>query len=104
KDNDLVVGTHGRSVWIFDDLTPVREYTPKIGEQEVHLFPVQPAIRWRYHSELEGGGEKAAGDNPPKGAVIDYWLKNKPKDPIALEVLDARGALVTKLSSKEENA
>jgi photosystem II stability/assembly factor-like uncharacterized protein len=102
KDNDLVVGTNGRSIWIFDDLTPIRQMTAALAEQEVHLFPVQPAVRWRYHSPVESAHLRAAGDNPPQGAMIHYYLKKKPKDPLTLEILDANGAVINKLSSKEE--
>jgi hypothetical protein len=101
KDNDLVVGTHGRSVWIFDDLTAVREMSAKIAAQEVHVFEPQPAIRWRYHSGLETG-EKGA-DNPPKGVIVNYYLRKKPKDPLKLEISDPAGTVVATLSSKEED-
>src|SRR5262249_23397124 len=100
KDNDLVVGTNGRSIWIFDDLTPIRDMAPKIGEQEVHLFSVPPALRWRYHEPITSSHRKQAGENPPRGAIISYFLKKKPKDPISLEILDAQGAVVRTLSSK----
>jgi photosystem II stability/assembly factor-like uncharacterized protein len=101
KDNDLVVGTHGRSIWIFDDLTPIRDMSPKIAEQDAYLFAVQPAIRWRYHSGIYGDADKGF-DNPPKGAIVNYYLKKKPKDTITLDVLDAKGSIVATLSSKEE--
>jgi photosystem II stability/assembly factor-like uncharacterized protein len=99
KDNDLVLGTHGRSIWIFDDLTPVREYTPKIAAEPVYLFPVQPAVRYRTHASYAGKGE---GDNPLQGAVVHYFLKEKPKKPITLEIVDAKGAPIAKLTSEEE--
>ncbi|MCI0683152.1 MAG: hypothetical protein L0Y71_13705 [Gemmataceae bacterium] len=101
KDNDLVVGANGRSIWILDDLTPLRQWSPKIA-QGTHLFPTQPAIRWRYHGENYAGEDRIPGDNPPKGAVIHYHLDRKPKDDITLEILDAKGALVRKLTSKKE--
>lgn len=104
KDNDLVVGTNGRSVWIFDDLTPIREMSPKIAAGESHLFPEQPAVRWRYHSPVFTPSGKTAGANPPKGAIVNYWLKAKPKDPITLEILDAKGERVTLLTSKKDEA
>ncbi|HEY1859041.1 MAG TPA: hypothetical protein VGG61_01730, partial [Gemmataceae bacterium] len=99
KGDDLVLGTHGRSIWIFDDLTPLREYTPKLADEPVHLFPVQPAVRYRTHASYAGKGD---GDNPPQGAVVHYMLKEKPKKPIALEILDAKGVSVAKLSSEED--
>jgi photosystem II stability/assembly factor-like uncharacterized protein len=101
KNNDLVVGTMGRSIWIFDDLTPLRQWTKPFRADTVHLFPSFPAIRWRYHGPSFGGG-KGAGENPPAGVVIDYYLQKKPKDPISLEILDTKGGLVRKLSSIPE--
>lgn len=101
KDNDLVVGTNGRSIWILDDLTPLRQWSPKVAHG-THLFVTQPAIRWRYHGENYAGEDRIPGDNPPKGAVIHYHLDRKPKDEITLEILDAKGALVRKLTSKKE--
>jgi photosystem II stability/assembly factor-like uncharacterized protein len=101
KNNDLVVGTHGRSVWILDDLTPLREMSPQIAGADSHLFPVQPAIRYRYHPPFHA---KGIGQNPPAGAIIDYYLKAKPNKPITLEIRDAQGALVTTLKSKPKKA
>jgi photosystem II stability/assembly factor-like uncharacterized protein len=97
KNNDLVVGTHGRSVWILDDLTPLREMSPQVAAKNAHLFPVEPAIRYRYHA---GFHAKAIGQNPPAGAIIDYYLKAKPKEVIRLEVVDAQGNVVTTMKSK----
>jgi photosystem II stability/assembly factor-like uncharacterized protein len=97
KNNDLVVGTHGRSVWILDDLTPLRQMSPQIAGTDSHLFPTQPAVRYRYRPPFHA---KAIGQNPPAGAIVNYYLKAKPKEPIALEILDAKGALINTLKSK----
>jgi photosystem II stability/assembly factor-like uncharacterized protein len=103
KDNDLVVGTNGRSVWVFDDLTPLRELAPDVTKEDAHLFAGQPAYRYRYAGTVEGGlGGKRAGDNPPQGAVVQYYLKTRPKGDLKLEVVDAAGAVVRTLSSKEK--
>jgi len=101
KGNDLVVGTHGRSIWIFDDLTPVREWSPKLAATNVHLFQPTEAIRWRYHS---GPREKNSGENPPRGAAMYLWLKEKPKGEVKLEILDARDRVVRTLSSTAPEA
>src|SRR5262249_6471780 len=50
KDNDLVVGTNGRSIWVLDDLTPLREMSPTVAAQDVYLFPARDAIRYRLAS------------------------------------------------------
>ena len=101
KDNDLVVATNGRSIWILDDLTPLRQWSPKLA-QGAHLFPTQPAIRWRYHGENYAGEDRLPGENPPKGALIQYYLDRKPKDEITLEILDAKGSIVQTISSKKQ--
>jgi photosystem II stability/assembly factor-like uncharacterized protein len=99
KDNDLVVGTHGRSVWIFDNLNSLREMSPSITSEPVHLFATQPTVRWRYHSPFHS---RSIGQNPAVGAVIDYFLKEKPKGQIKLEIHDAGGALVDTFTSKPD--
>jgi photosystem II stability/assembly factor-like uncharacterized protein len=99
KDNDLVLGTHGRSVWVLDDLTAVREWSPEVARKDMHLFPPQPAYRYRYHVAFGG---KPIGTNPPVGVPIQYALKQKPKDVITLEVLDPQGKQVVLLKSKEK--
>jgi photosystem II stability/assembly factor-like uncharacterized protein len=102
KNDDLVIGTNGRSCWILDDLTPIREWS-KRPAKEPHLFPVQPTTRWRYHGENYAGEDRIPGDNPPKGAVLHYVLPMKPKDDIVLEIFDEKGTLVQKLSSKKSD-
>lgn len=101
KDNDLVVGTSGRSVWIFDDLTPIRNWSRK-PEKGPYLFAVQPATRWRYQGETVAGDDRIPGENPPKGAIINYFLDKKPKDGVRLEVFDSAGKLVRTLTAKKE--
>ncbi len=96
--DDLVVGTLGRSAWILDDLTPVREMSSEIEAKTEHLFAPMPVVRWRYAS-APYGSDDGAGSNPPKGAIITYSLAKKPEGEVTLEVLDADGVLVRKLSS-----
>jgi photosystem II stability/assembly factor-like uncharacterized protein len=104
KDNDLVVGTNGRSIWILDDLTPVRElrryYAGPQFQKAVELFPAQPAVRWRYHNAIHSPADRSRGANPPRGAILHYALKDK-VEAIRLEILDADGRLVRQLTSKE---
>lgn len=100
KDDDLVVGTNGRSLWILDDLTPLRTLPPAAAGAGPTLLPPRPAIRWRYHSAVARVGDAPAGKNPPPGATLHYYLPRKPTGPITLEVLDAQGNLVAKLASK----
>ena len=102
KDNDLVVATHGRSLWVLDDLTPVRETTAAVKKKAVHLFPVQTATRW-YTSW--GGPTRefhphVSGDNPDTGAVIWYHLGPDFKGELKLEILDAKGTVVAEATGK----
>jgi photosystem II stability/assembly factor-like uncharacterized protein len=99
KDDDLVLGTHGRSIWILDDLTPIRDWSRAIAAEPVHLFPVRPAIRWEARASLQ---EEGAGENPPEGALINYALKAKPEGDIKMEILDAAGTVVRTLTSVKE--
>ena len=105
KGDDLVVATHGRSFWILDDLSPLRQLSEKMANDDVHLYAPEPAYR------LRGGGFFAAlarrfpvGANPPGGAVIDYYLKTAPKEKeeVTLEILDAHGKTIRKFSSQEK--
>jgi hypothetical protein len=96
KDQSLVVGTHGRSIWILDDLVPVRELSTQLVQRDVHVFTAPDAIRWRYAATPR---PKGAGENPPRGATIYYFLKAKPKGEMTLEILDAAGRPVRRLTS-----
>lgn len=96
--DDLVVATLGRSAWILDDLTPVREMSPEIAAEAAYLFAPPPTVRWRY-AAAPYGSRAGAGENPPEGAVISYSLAAEPEGEISLEVLDAEGGLVRRLSS-----
>ena len=99
KDDKLVLGTHGRSMWIFDDLEAVREPLPASATANgLYVFPVSDAVRWSYSNQAYRGGWTSP--NPPGGARVYYWLKEEPKGDVTLEVLDASGKLVNILSSK----
>jgi len=99
KDDNLVVGTHGRSIWVLDDLQPVRELSPAIEAKPAHLFAPAPATMWAYSS---GNRERPAGQNPARGAVIHYWVKDEIKTPLTIEIADAAGRVVRTLSSEPE--
>jgi hypothetical protein len=94
KDNDLVAATHGRSFWILDDVSPLRQVADGVAPADFHLFKPATAVKLHYPSQVER--RLPVGDNPPAGAVIDYYLKNKPSDTetITLEVLTEDGKLI----------
>lgn len=102
KDNDLVVGTHGRSIWILDDLTPVRDATPALAKKAAHLFAVQPATAWRttWGGPTSGFTPHAAGQNPDTGAVVWYSLGTDFKGDVTVEVLDDKGTVIATAKGK----
>ena len=100
KDDDLVVATHGRSFWVLDDVTPLRQVGAQSASADVILYQPQTALRLHYPQEFDR--RQPVGDNPPPGAIIDYYLKTAPKDEVVLEVLDAQGKIVRRISSKEK--
>ncbi len=83
RDNDLVVGTHGRSIWILDDLTPLVEWS-RSRPQVAHVFPIRPSTIFQYWKDTSYRGQAAyAGENPPFGALITYYL---PRDTESAEL------------------
>ena len=100
KDDDLIVATHGRSFWALDDVSPLRQMTAATQNEDVHLFQPRPTVRFHGPGFFITSGIPA-GMSPPAGAVIQYSLKEAPKDPITLEILDAQGKGVRKFSSKK---
>jgi len=77
KDRDVVIGTHSRGFWILDDVTPLRQVTDDVARAAAHLFSVTPVYR---NLGARGGGRpvRNLGQNPPRGVVVTYYLKEKP--------------------------
>ena len=97
-DDDLAVATHGRSFWILDDLSPLRQVSSSIAAEDAHLFTPETAVRTR-----EGHFNPRrypVGENPPSGAILYYYLKDAPKDPAKLELLDADGKVIRSYTSE----
>jgi photosystem II stability/assembly factor-like uncharacterized protein len=103
KDDDLVVATHGRSFWILDDITPLRQWEPKVLEAEAHLFEPQTAVRvrWNANTDTPLPPDEPSGQNPPDGAILDYHLKAAARGPVSLEIVDAAGRSVRRISSDD---
>ncbi len=101
--NDVVAGTHGRSIWILDDITPLRQYDEVAYDGGHFLFTPQTAVRvrWNMFSDTPLPPEEPAGENPPDGAVFDYFL-NAPASKVSLEVMDADGTTIRRFSSDDE--
>jgi photosystem II stability/assembly factor-like uncharacterized protein len=101
-DNDLIVGTHGRSFWILDDIAPLRE-VKSLSTSEAHLFTPAPAFRIQRdtYTDTPLPPDEPFAANPPDGAILDYYLPHA-SSPVTLEILDARGQLVRKFSSTDK--
>jgi photosystem II stability/assembly factor-like uncharacterized protein len=102
KDDDIVVGTHGRSFWILDNITSLRQLNNAQAKTSTILFKPQNTyrVRWSMYPDTPVPQEEAAGQNPPDGAMIDYYLDAKASN-VSLEILDATGKLVRKYSSND---
>ncbi len=128
-NDDLVIGTHGRAIWIVDDLTPLREVARNGAPAAAYLFPprdtvrILPGIDWSedtpgfvnylggvgggYRSKLNDLGQNErtyldTGENPPRGAVLSWYLSEAPETPLALTITNASGETVRTFSSRLE--
>ena len=101
--DDLIVATHGRSFWILDDLTLLRQINDQIAKSPAFLFQPQEALRWHWNRNPDTPlpPETSAGKNPPDGAIIDYYLAAAANGPVALEIMDSSGATVRRYASSD---
>ena len=101
KDDDIVIGTHGRSFWILDNITPLRQLKVN-APTATTLYKPQQAIRvrWNMNTDTPLPPEEAAGENPPDGAVIDYYLNNNEEE-VQLDILNDKGTLIRRFSNKD---
>jgi len=99
KDDDLVLATHGRSFWILDDVSPLRQFADTVAKEDLHVY--QPATAYRLHVGEAPKRAFFAGKNPPIGAVIYYYLRLAPKGEVKIEVLDAGGSVIRDYSSNK---
>lgn len=97
RDTDLVLATHGRGIWILDNIAALQELTPEVVTSVAHLFTIEPARMIRYSNPKAHQGDMVfRGQNPPAGAIIDYFLGLDGLVP-TLTVHDASGRLVRQL-------
>ncbi len=93
--NDLVISTYGRGFWILDDITPIQQMTADVLNSPAHLFTVHPAYRFRGITvPYASSDDPVAGQNPPYGASINYFLKSAPKADPSIKIVDAEGKTV----------
>jgi hypothetical protein len=99
--NDLIVATHGRGFWIIDDISPLRQLGDAVRRYDAYLF--KPADAINFIEGTDNGTplqkDEPQAENPPDGAVIDYYLKRPPSTPVVIEILDAAGVVVQTFSS-----
>jgi len=100
KNNDLLVATHGRSFWILDDISPLRQLAGHSPEGEMLLL--NPALTYRVHFPDQFERHRPVGENPPNGAIVTYFFRSAPKGEVTLEILDDKGALIRRYSSIEK--
>ena len=102
KDDDLVIGTHGRSFWILDNITPLRQININKTKETV-LFKPQKAIRvrWNMNTDTPLPPEEPAGENPPDGAMIDYYLNSNSSSPVKLEIMNAKRDIIRTFTSND---
>ncbi len=101
KNADVIVATHGRSFWVLDDISPLRQISDSVRASAVHLFA--PAQADRFQAGRGRSGIES-GENPLPGVVVDYWLKDKPKRAVKLEFLDAKGVVLRTFTSPDSSA
>ncbi|MBV9437156.1 MAG: glycosyl hydrolase, partial [Acidobacteria bacterium] len=100
KNDDLVIATHGRAFWVLDDITPLRQLTSELASQDMILYQPEEAVRLHYPEQVDT--RRPVGQNPPPGAILNYYFASEPKGEVKLEVFDANGKLIRSLSSIEK--
>ncbi|HWJ22975.1 MAG TPA: hypothetical protein VNS52_11535, partial [Gemmatimonadaceae bacterium] len=100
---DLIAGTHGRGYWILDDVTPLRQMAAVRSAQQAYLVKPKTAVRVRFgtNDPTPWSPEVPAGENPPPGGIIDYYLASDAAGPVTLDVLDGAGKVVRSYSSAD---
>lgn len=99
RENDLVLATHGRGIWIFDQVNALQELTPGVRAQPGHLFSINPATAYRLTSSKAHAGDMLfRGENPPNGAIIDLWARDGVPDGTAVTIHDAGGREVARVA------
>ncbi|HST51483.1 MAG TPA: hypothetical protein VLJ61_05675 [Pyrinomonadaceae bacterium] len=103
-NDDLVVGTHGRSFWILDDITPLRQIDERVASSDAFLFQPEAAhrVQRNVNTDTPLPPEEPTGQNPPDGAIINYYLKSDASAPVVLEIFDRAGRLVRRFSSDDK--
>ncbi len=114
KEGDLIAATHGRSFWVIDDISALRQITPAVTQKPAHLFHPRDAYRVSFAGGRFGGGGAAPGApsgppvhpvaaSPAGGPQVHYWLKNANRE-VVLQFLDSKGTLIRSFTSRQDSA
>jgi photosystem II stability/assembly factor-like uncharacterized protein len=100
RDNDLIVGTHGRSIWIIDDISPLQQLTDDAMKGDAYVFDVRPGTAYVNDIQkaiLVEGAKNFRGQNPARGTAISYWLKSSPSGDVKITISDVTGREIRSL-------
>jgi hypothetical protein len=100
RDNDLIIASHGRSVWIADDITPLQQFTQAARDSDATLFDIRPAVEWlndQQNNQQVGGQKVFVGENAPRGAAINYYVKSGGGD-AKISIADVNGHTIATLT------
>ena len=102
--NDLVLSTYGRGFWVLDDLSPFQQLTAEAAASDAFLFAPRSAYRLRLvdNTVREMADDPTAGDNPPYGASLSYWLGSEPPGDVTLEIADSNGSLIASVDGAKK--
>jgi len=105
RDGDLIAGTHGRGIWICDDISALQQMNDKVMASNAHLFDVRPGVQWLNdvtYSRSIGGQKNFKGENPQPGTAITYYLTAPPTSDVKLTISDITGKVVRNLTAKKD--
>lgn len=105
RDNDLIAGTHGRGIWICDDISPLQQMNEKALAADTHLFDIRPGTNWLndiIYSRAGGGQKVFRGENAPQGTAISYYLKAEPTGDVKLTISDITGKVVRTVTATKQ--
>ncbi len=105
RDNDLVVGTHGRGIYILDDITPLQQLSEKVMSADAHLFDARAGVQWLQDATLSryiGGAKHFRAQNPPPGTAISYYLKSAVTDDVKIAISDVTGKVIRTMDGTKD--
>lgn len=103
RENDLILGTHGRSIWVMEDITALEQMNGAVAASDAHLFNIRPATMWRLSNHKGNTGHKTfIAQNPMYGAIINYYLREKAKDRVKVTIHDKSGNTIREMIATNE--